>query len=166
MAIEIRGHKVGMRYTDAKPESFDIVHIRDILLNTVKHECTALDICRIDLFQLTCVIPAACPFAFSVVYLIRYTKVLEGAKQITVDCFTQKHLGGGSPIKVFQDIFAIHTVRSRRKPKQYSRLIVGQKFLIRVCRCMMKFIDNNIVIVICGGPLIQVGRVERLYTYK
>ena len=149
MAIELHGHKVGMRYTDAKPESFNIVHVRDILLNTVKHECTAFDICRIDL-----------------VYLIRYTKVLEGAKQITVDCFTQKHLGGGSPIKVFQDIFAIHTVRSRRKPKQYSRLIVGQKFLIRVCRSMMEFIDYDIVIVICGGPLIQVGRVERLYTYK
>lgn len=79
MGIEKLCHVIGMSNANAEAEAFYIRHVGNISFHTLQNERASLYVRRIDLFQFARIIPAADPFAFTVIHIVCHPEVLECA---------------------------------------------------------------------------------------
>ena len=146
MFIEVIGHVLGVVDTYTKAESLYLIHVSDISVYTLKYKSASLAVGSVDFLELTRIIFAMNPLTFPIIDLISDTEILEGAEQISVDCFPQKHFRGDPSVKVFENILAIHAVRRCRQTKEDLRIVVGKQLLIGFGCRVVEFVNADIVI--------------------
>ena len=166
MVIEIHCHIVRMGNADTETKAFYFVHVSNVFLHTLKYQRASLKIRRIDLFQFAGIISSAGPFQLAIVDFVSDSEILESAEQIPVNGLSEKHLGSGSSVKVFQNILSVHAVRSRCQSQQDLGMIVGKKLLLGICGGVVELIHADIIVVIRCRPLGQFCRIKGLDTDK
>ena len=88
---------------------------------------------------------------------------MKRAQELSVNGFRQPYLRRNSPRKEVKDALAVHPLRRSGQPKQNLRLKERKGAGIAVRGRMVRFVDDDIVIVLRGQLRIQFLRVQRLH---
>lgn len=74
--------------------------------------------------------------------------VLEGAEETVFDRLGKSDFCGYSVIEILQDVLSIHTLRGRCQTEKNIRSEVTENRLIAVRRCVMEFVDYDVVVIV------------------
>ena len=112
---EVLCHESGMFHRHAEAKGFQLIHVGDVFVHLLQHMVSTLAGNRsgkgVQVGQFLAVIAATHPVQIIQVDGIRYTKVLEGAQQLSIDGFRQANLGSNALVKIVQNAFAVHAFR-------------------------------------------------------
>ena len=169
-AVEVIRHEPRVLDGHAEPQRPHVVHVshipvhaaQDVVGALLRHALAE----RVQVAQLRPVISAPHPAQVVQIHGVRHAEVLERAQQLAIDGLRQADLRRDAPVEILVDVLTVHALRRGGQAQQHPGLEVRQRLFIGLRRRMVGFVDDDIVVIIGGEPLIQCLGVQRLHRHE